>query len=72
MINDDDHRPGLSRRRLLTGAGAAGAGLVAASAGVLPGFTGLASAASGAPANSGLFGRLFPQLAPFASVNSRV
>jgi hypothetical protein len=73
MKKDDDHRTGLSRRRLLTGAGAAGAGLVAASAGVMPGLAGSASAAtSGAPANSGLFGRLFPQLAPFASVNSTV
>jgi hypothetical protein len=72
MKTDDEHRAGLSRRRLLTGAGAAGAGLVAASAGVVPGFTGVASAASGAPANSGLFGRLFPQLPPFASVNSTV
>jgi hypothetical protein len=73
MKKDDDHRIGLSRRRLLTGAGAAGAGLVAASAGVLPGLSASASAAtSGAPANSGLFGRLFPQLPPFASVNSQV
>jgi hypothetical protein len=48
----------------------------------MPGLSGSASAAvqrelalagtSGAPANSGLFGRLFPQLAPFASVNSTV
>jgi hypothetical protein len=37
MNNDENHRPGLSRRRLLTGAGAAGAGLVAASTGVIPG-----------------------------------
>ena len=80
MNNDEDHRSGLSRRRLLTGAGAAGAGMVAASAGVMPGLTGRASAAmpgapakpSGAPANSGLFGRLFPQLPPFAGVNSKV
>jgi hypothetical protein len=73
MTNDENYRAGLSRRRLLTGAGAAGAGLVAASAGVLPGLTGSASAStSGAPANSGLFGRLFPQLASFASVNSNV
>jgi Animal haem peroxidase len=73
VTKDDEPRAGLSRRRLLTGAGAAGAGLVAASAGVLPGFTGSASAAtSGAPANAGLFGRIFPQLAPFASVNSNV
>src|SRR5579859_6805627 len=86
MSNDDDHRSGLSRRRLLTGAGVAGAGVVAASAGVIPGLAGTASAAaqresawlgtptpaSGAPANSGLFGRLFPKLPPFASVNSTV
>jgi hypothetical protein len=72
---------------LLAGAGAAGAGLVAASAGVMPGLTGSAQAAAqrgldgaqalaqqppGAPANAGLFGRLFPQLPPFASVNSQV
>jgi Animal haem peroxidase len=73
MNNDGNYRTGLSRRRLLTGAGVAGAGLVAASAGAMPGLTGSASAAtSGAPANSGLFGRIFPQLAPFASVNSTV
>jgi hypothetical protein len=79
---DTEPLAGLSRRRLLTGAGAAGAGLVAASTGVMPGLTGRARAAAqrelalagmpGAPANSGLFGRLFPQLAPFASVNSKV
>jgi heme peroxidase len=84
---DDDTQARLSRRRLLTGAGAAGAGLVAASTGVLPGRTGsasaavqrelagsqaLASAPPGAPANSGLFGRLFPQLPPFASVSPTV
>src|SRR5436309_814395 len=86
-MNNDDHQGGLSRRRLLTGAGAAGAGLVAGSAGVMPTFTGRVSAVipgaaakpsvpaakpSGAPANSGLFGRLFPKLPPFASVNSTV
>lgn len=48
----------------------------------MPGLTGSARAlverelalagTSGAPANSGLFGRIFPQLAPFASVNSQV
>jgi hypothetical protein len=52
-------------------------GLVAASAVVMPGLTASVSAAvqhelalagaSGAPPNSGLFGRLFPQLAPFLS-----
>jgi Animal haem peroxidase len=63
---------GLSRRQLLGGAGAAGAGLVAVSAGLIPGFTGSAGAVSVAPANSGYFGRMFPQLAPFASVNSTV
>jgi hypothetical protein len=73
-LKRDDHRgTGLSRRQLLAGAGAAGAGLVAGSAGLIPGFTGVAGAAtSGAPANSGYFGRMFPQLAPFASVNSKV
>jgi Animal haem peroxidase len=87
VSKDNEPRAGLSRRRLLTGAGAAGAGLVAASTGVMPGLTGSARAAAardlawlqalaasgpGAPANSGLFGRLFPQLPPFASVNSQV
>jgi Animal haem peroxidase len=82
MKKDDSYRSGLSRRRLLAGAGAAGAGLAAASTGVLPGVAGSARAAAqrglglagtpGAPANSGYFGRIFPQLAPFASVNSTV
>ena len=87
MNNDENHQPGLSRRRLLTGAGAAGAGLVAASTGVMAGLTGTAQAAvppglggaqalakppPGAPANAGLFGRLFPDLPPFASVNPTV
>ena len=86
MNDNENHQRGLSRRRLLTGAGAAGAGLVAASTGVMPGLTGSAQAAlpgqagspaaagmpPGAPANAGLFGRLFPHLPPFASVNSTV
>lgn len=38
----------------------------------LAGLQALAASGPGAPANSGLFGRLFPQLAPFASVNSTV
>jgi hypothetical protein len=38
----------------------------------MPGITGTASAASGAPANSLYYGRIFPDLAPFASVSSTV
>jgi hypothetical protein len=37
-MTDDNGQGGVSRRRLLAGAGAAGAGLAAASAGVLPGL----------------------------------
>ena len=77
----------ISRRRMLAGAGSAGAGLAAASAGLLPGTgpaaraaaaggdaTGPAhsAAAPGAPADSALFGRIFPQLPPFAPATDAV
>ncbi|HTX84235.1 MAG TPA: hypothetical protein VME44_18780 [Streptosporangiaceae bacterium] len=77
-MTDNNGDGGVSRRRLLVGAGTAGAGLAVASAGVLPGLATSARAATagaaaaarrlpaGAPANSMLFGRIFPQLAPFA------
>src|SRR5215472_14047534 len=73
-------RTEITRRRLLTGAGALGAGVAAAtSAGVLPGTrlpAARAAAASslppGAPANSMLFGRIFPDLHPFAQDTSMV
>jgi Animal haem peroxidase len=73
-------RAEITRRRLLTGAGALGAGVAAAtSAGVLPGTrlpAARAAAASklppGAPANSMLFGRIFPKLDPFAQDTSTV
>jgi Animal haem peroxidase len=82
----EDNRPaGISRRRLLAGAGTAGAGLAAASAGILPGIRPAAARAAvtgagaaghslpaGAPANSMLFGRIFPQLPPFAPVTGAV
>jgi Animal haem peroxidase len=79
-MNDDTQQSGPSRRHLLAGAGA---GLVAASTGVLPGMTGGASAAaqsgltgrmgiSGAPADSALFGRIFPRLRPFADASDTV
>jgi hypothetical protein len=82
----EDNRPaGVSRRKLLTGAGAAGAGLAAASAGIVPGLRPAAARAAvdgaavhrpslppGAPASSMLFGRLFPQLPPFAEVTDTV
>ena len=72
---------GVSRRRLLSGAGLAGAGLAAASAGVLPGFESAARAAvtspgsahlPGAPADSMLFGRIFPNLPPFATATDTI
>lgn len=83
-MTDNNGAGGVSRRRLLAGAGAAGAGLAAASAGVLPGLATSARAAGtaaadaarglppGAPANSMLFGRIFPQLPPFAADTSAV
>ena len=81
-MSDERQRPGTSRRRLLAGAGAAGAGLVAASAGLLPGLGGSASAAAagfhdrpgapGAPDSSALFGRIFPELRPFADATDTV
>jgi hypothetical protein len=83
-MRDDQARTGPSRRRLLAGTGAAGAGLLAASAGVLPGVTAGARASTagsamqkgridpGAPENSGLFGRIFPGLPPFAHATDTV
>ena len=82
-MNDHEPQSGPSRRRLLAGAGAAGAGLVAASTGVLPGLADSARAAArsglrdqpgrpGAPASSGLFGRIFPGLPPFADATDQV
>jgi hypothetical protein len=83
-MTDNSGQGVVSRRRLLAGAGAAGAGLAAASAGVLPGLAAPARAAAtapeglarrlppGAPANSMLFGRIFPQLPPFAADTSVV
>jgi len=76
---------GLSRRALLAGAGTAGAGLAAASAGLLPGIRPAPARAAvtataapgqplppGAPPSSMLFGRIFPQLPPFAPVTAAV
>jgi hypothetical protein len=81
-MNDHERQTGPSRRRLLASTGAAGAGLIAASAGVLPGPAGNASAAPssglrvrpgpGVPADSGLFGRIFPGLPPFAEATDTV
>jgi hypothetical protein len=82
-MSEDTGRPGISRRRLLAGAGTAGAGLAAASGGLLLGGSPaaaqtLASEAArhslppGAPASSTLFGRIFPKLPPFAPVTDTV
>jgi hypothetical protein len=77
-----NEQTGVSRRRLLSGAGLAGAGLAAASAGVLPGFGQVARAAEtaplrsarvpGAPADSMNFGRIFQNLPPFAPATDTV
>ncbi len=84
-MSEDNRAAGLSRRRLLAGAGTAGAGLAAASAGILPGIRPAAARAAvtgagaaghslppGAPASSMMFGRIFPQLPPFAPVTDAV
>ena len=81
-MRDTPEQSGLTRRGLLAGAGGLGAGLAAASAGLLTGGATAASAASsapsrllgspGAPANSTLFGRMFPRLAPFAEASDTV
>jgi len=76
-MNDHQQQSGPSRRHVLAGAGA---GLAAASAGILPGMSAAANAAMssgarglprvpGAPANDGLFGRIFPSLPPFAEAS---
>ena len=78
-------RPGSSRRDFLKGVGAAGAGLAA---GTVAGGAGLAGSATadvppasprsyahgggGAPASSVDFGRMFPNLPPFAEANDTV
>ena len=74
-----------SRREFLKGAGAAGAGLVAGSIGGGGGLAGAAEAdvrpasphsyargGGGAPASSVDFGRIFPDLPPFAEANDSV
>jgi hypothetical protein len=83
-MRDDQAPTGPSRRRLLAGTGAAGAGLLAASTGVLPGVAGRARASTavsamqrdrlgpGVPPDSGLFGRIFPGLPPFAEATDTV
>jgi hypothetical protein len=81
-MSDSDGRSGLTRRGLLAGAGAVGAGLAAGPAGLLAGRPAAARAAAeaparlglppGAPASSGFFGRMFPGLAPFADATDTV
>ncbi len=73
---------GVSRRRLLTGAGAAGAGLAIGVVGGIPGASAATAGAGvadgpglahpGAPADSRLFGRIFPSLRPFAEATDAV
>src|SRR5215469_8818055 len=81
-MTDTTERAGMSRRRLLAGAGTVGAGVAAASAGLLAGPAAAARAAAGtlsrpmlppgAPASSAFFGRMFPRLGPFAEANDAV
>src|SRR5579859_5627336 len=81
-MSEEGGRPGISRRRLLAGAGTAGGGLAAASGGLLGGGTAAAAAPvseaarhglpPGAPASSTHFGRLFPELPPFAQATEAV
>jgi hypothetical protein len=72
-----------SRRQFLAGMGATGAGVVATSMGAGPGLSALAGKAAapglppaldqaGAPASSTLFGRMFPNLPPFADATDTV
>jgi hypothetical protein len=72
--DDDQSRAGLTRRQLLTSAGASAAGAVAlgTAGGVTVGSfaaAGSAAAATGAPTTPSplRFGRIFPKLPPFAS-----
>ncbi len=76
-MTDDSGQRGVSRRGLLTGAGAAGAGLAVGSLGGLPGAAAATArphqlARPGAPASSHLFGRIFPSLPPFAEATDDV
>jgi hypothetical protein len=83
-MNGDTRGRGPSRRDFLKGLGASGAGLVAGSmstGGGLAGATAEAAAAAspgrhphghGAPASSVDFGRIFPDLRPFAEANGAV
>ncbi len=76
-MTDDNGQRGVSRRGLLTGAGAAGAGLAVGSIGGLPGAVAATARPQllprpGAPASSHLFGRIFPSLPPFAEATDDV
>jgi hypothetical protein len=80
-MTDENRRHGVSRRGLLTGAGAAGAGLAVGSIAGLPGAAAATAgpgvahpglARPGAPANSQLFGRIFSSLPPFAEASDTV
>src|SRR6516225_9389048 len=81
-MSDTPGQARLTRRGLLAGAGAVGAGLAAASAGLLAGPAAAAPVAAGAPSrlmlppgapsSSAFFGRMFPRLAPFAEASDTV
>ena len=81
-MSDTPGQARLTRRGLLAGAGAVGAGLAAASDGLLAGQAAAAPVAAGArsrpmlppgaPSSSAFFGRMFPRLAPFAEPSDTV
>ena len=74
-MNGDTHSPGPSRRDFLKGLGATGAGLVAAGARRAPAEAAATGRQPGRyprarpPASTADFGRIFPQLPPFAEAN---
>jgi hypothetical protein len=74
-MTDTQPRLGPSRRRFLTGMGLAGAGAVATTIGGAS-SSAVAQAATaqtaGAPSDPGNFGRMFPDLSPFAKANDTV
>jgi hypothetical protein len=84
MRDGDSSKGGASRRQFLAAVGATGAGLLGSQlggAGVVPSLVDTAAAVpldgahrvpAGSPTNAGLFGRMFPDLPPFAEATDQV
>ncbi|HEY5153679.1 MAG TPA: hypothetical protein VIJ47_03025, partial [Acidimicrobiales bacterium] len=83
MTSDDSSENGPSRRKFLTGIGVAGAGMAATTIAGAPLSVGAAAAQAaqsfhgpgghdGAPSISSNFGRMFPDLEPFAAATDTV